>query len=200
MNRMKSKGQLELPVSFLPDGESNRWLAKYKQARLGKWSIRSGRSLADMSDLAAFYLALDRYDSAIDVAEFVRGHVVFAGDYNIWTFAANALCYGAYACRRTDRLDQEIALFEPVIVNPERVIPDRQQLEPEMLEERARLLTYGTERSVSARLRAIGTLRHQVYYYQAAKFNVPRTEWFPVGEFEQEISSALKLLRLNIEP
>jgi hypothetical protein len=197
---MKIKRQLELPVSFLPDGESNRWLAKYKQARLGKWSIRSGRSLADMSDLAAFYLALDRYDSAIEVAEFVRGNVFFAGDYNLWTFAADTLCFGAYACRRTDRLDQEIALFEPVIINPGRVIPDRQQLEPEMFEERAKLLAYGAERSVDARLRAIGTLRHQVYYYEAAKFNVPRTEWFPVADFEEEISSALKLLRLNIEP
>ncbi len=196
---MNVKGQLELPPSFLPAGESNRWLAKYKQARLEKWSIRSARSLTEMSDLGAFYLALDRYDQAIEVAEFVRGHVAFAGDYNIWTFAAIALCFGAYACRRSGRLDQEIALFEPVRIDPARIFGDREQLEPKMFKEGAELLAYGTERSVSARLRALTTLRHQVYFYEAANFHVPRTEWFPIAELENQISSALRLLRLNIE-
>ena len=196
---MSVKGQLELPDCFLPTGEPNRWLEQYKQARLRKWSVRSGRSLEEMSDLAAFYLAIARYDSAIEVAEFVHRHVVFAGDYNIWTFAAIALCHGAYACHRTGRIEQEMALFKPIRINPARIFGDRNQLEPEIRGERAKLLARSAEKSASARLDALTALRYQVYYFEAANFNVPKTEWFPIAELESQISLALELLRNNIE-
>ena len=90
---------IQLSRAFSPDDEKNAKLAKFKLARAAKWSLRSGKSLLDMGDLATYLLALNRREEAVEIGEFVSQNVQFAGNYDIWTPAAYAITVGARAAR-----------------------------------------------------------------------------------------------------
>jgi hypothetical protein len=52
---MRESNPPDLPVAFGPTAEPNHWLARFKAARVGKWSLKNSKSLREMADLA-FYL------------------------------------------------------------------------------------------------------------------------------------------------
>jgi hypothetical protein len=63
------------PPEALPEGESNRYVAKFK-ASLGKrWSYSRSETLYEIFDLAAFLWALERADEAVAVAAAVADAV-----------------------------------------------------------------------------------------------------------------------------
>jgi hypothetical protein len=79
------------PREALPDGESNRYLAKVKASLCKRWSASRRETLYEIADLAAFLWALERSDEALAVASWVavavpappplpKGGV----NYNVW--------------------------------------------------------------------------------------------------------------------
>lgn len=78
------------PNVALPDGESNRYLAKFKSSLCKRWSSTRMETLYEIFDLAAFLWALERNDEALPIAASVAASVPAPpplGDgfnYNVW--------------------------------------------------------------------------------------------------------------------
>lgn len=89
-NMSRKTASLDPPDVALPEGESNRYVAKFKATLCKRWSSTRMETLYEIFDLAAFLWALERNDEALAIA----GSVVAAvptrptlGDgfnYNIW--------------------------------------------------------------------------------------------------------------------
>lgn len=89
--RVAKKPSPEPPKEALPDGEPNRYLAKFKASLCKRWSVTRRETLYEIFDLAAFLWALDRPDEALAVAGSVAAEVPTPPplprggvNYNIW--------------------------------------------------------------------------------------------------------------------
>jgi hypothetical protein len=79
------------PNEALPDGESNRYLAKFKSSLSKRWSLTRMETLYEISDLAMFLWALDRKSEALAVANSVAASIPAPPplpgggfNYNVW--------------------------------------------------------------------------------------------------------------------
>ena len=78
------------PNEALPEGEPNRYLAKFKSSLVKRWSSTRMETLYEIFDLVAFLWALERNDEALAIAASVAASVPAPprlGDgfnYNIW--------------------------------------------------------------------------------------------------------------------
>jgi hypothetical protein len=79
------------PTEALPDGEANRYVAKFKAAHCKRWSSPRMETLYEIFDLAAFLWALERPDEAHAVVASVAAAVTATpplsrggSNYNIW--------------------------------------------------------------------------------------------------------------------
>jgi hypothetical protein len=97
-----------LPKAFDHKLEPNTKLAKFKEVRSGKWSLRSVKSR--------------RLEEAAEIAEFVAQNVSFQGNYKIWSPGAGAIGVGARACRMLGDESRRKRTFEPVRVAPPNII------------------------------------------------------------------------------
>ena len=97
----KKNVQAAHPHEALPEGETNRYLAKFKSSLCKRWALTRMETLYEIFDLAAFLWALQRDEEALAIAASVatsvpappplpRGGV----NYNIWCPAtlSHALC------------------------------------------------------------------------------------------------------------
>ena len=111
-----------LPNAFDPAGETNPKLVRFKVARVGKWNLRSSKSLWDMADLATYLLALDRLEEAAAIGEFISQSVLFEGNYNLWTPAARAIAVGVRALRLLGQSERADRIYQPIREHPDYVI------------------------------------------------------------------------------
>jgi hypothetical protein len=78
------------PTEALPEGESNRYVAKFKASLCKRWSITRMETLFEIFNLAAFLWALDRDKEALAIAATVADAIPappLAGrgvNYNLW--------------------------------------------------------------------------------------------------------------------
>ena len=71
---MPSKRAPEAPPDEAsPEGEPNRYLAKFKASLCKRWSSTRMETLYEIFDLAAFLWALERNDEALAIAGSVAG-------------------------------------------------------------------------------------------------------------------------------
>ncbi len=79
------------PQAALPDGESNRYLAKFKTSLSKRWSVTKSETLYEIFDLAMFLWALERSEESLSVATVVATAIPAPPplprervNYNIW--------------------------------------------------------------------------------------------------------------------
>ena len=86
----KKNVQAAHPHEALPEGETNRYLAKFKSSLCKRWALTRMETLYEIFDLVAFLWALERNDEALAIAASVAASVPAPprlGDgfnYNIW--------------------------------------------------------------------------------------------------------------------
>jgi hypothetical protein len=177
-----------LPRAFESAGEANGKLARFKRVRVGKWSLRSSKSLSDMADLATDLLALERYEEAAEIEEFVSQNVAFKGDYNLWTWAACAIGVGVRAWRLLGENNKADRVYQPVRDHPAYIInrssdDERLREAPDNIQRKAfRLVT-----------------RTYIMRLEDARAGRPGTEWFPVDQMESSLAEALAGIRESLE-
>lgn len=81
---------LSLPRAFDATNESNKIVAKAKQALAKKFSWKKRDVLYSAVDLAVTLIALERYDEALEVCQFL-GQFQFDGGFNLWCAIEMAL-------------------------------------------------------------------------------------------------------------
>ncbi len=176
------------PLSaFDPTGEANPKLARFKAARIDKWSLRSSKSLWDMSDLATYLLALERYGEAADIGEFVSRSVSFGGNYNLWTPAACAIAIGVRAARFLGENERSRHIYEPIGIHPHYVI--NRLMEEQTLRE--------TPDALNEKM-FMGITRSTVGRIEDAREGRADTEWYPIAEMEKYLALALAGLRKSL--
>jgi hypothetical protein len=79
------------PNEALPEGEPNRYLAKFKSSLCKRWSLTRMETLYEIADLALFLLALDREEEALAVAASIAASIPAPPplprggfNYNVW--------------------------------------------------------------------------------------------------------------------
>ncbi len=100
------------PNEALPDGESNRYLARFKSSLCKRWSLTRMDTLYEISDLALFLWALERNKEALGVANSVAASIPTPPplpgggfNYNVWcpaTFAHALVVHLSAARAQTD--------------------------------------------------------------------------------------------------
>lgn len=65
---MAKAQQPDPPPEALPDGETNRYVAKAKASLVKRWAVTRSETLYEIADLAAFLWALERPGEAVAVA------------------------------------------------------------------------------------------------------------------------------------
>ena len=182
----------KLPKAFDFSKETNAKLAKFKQVREGRWSLRSEKSLRDMAELALSLLALGRLEEVAQIGEFVAQNVSFHGDYDIWGAAADSIFAASRACRILGDEPRRRRLFEPIRVSPPNVINE--------IATRGAMDVYtdagGTPTGSSARLVA----RSHIGDLEDALSGRAGMEWMPIDVLEQQLVDALAGIRHSLEP
>jgi hypothetical protein len=98
---MKKNVPAAHPHAALPEGETNRYLAKFKSSLCKRWSFTRMETLYEIFDLAAFLWSLQRDQEAVAIAASVAASVPAPPplprggvNYNIWCPAtySHALC------------------------------------------------------------------------------------------------------------
>jgi hypothetical protein len=171
------------------DNETVPKLARFKRVRAGKWSLGSERSLLDMSDLAAYLLALERYPEVAELGEAVAANLVFKGSYILWGPGSLVIATGCRALRLLGHHEKARQVYNPIGLNPASVI-NRPIIE-QTIREAAGTLGRGAWKVV---------VRNYITELEDAYSGRPGTEWYPVEQMEAHLKEALALARRSIEP
>lgn len=91
LNMAKKSVPVAPPNAAVPDGESNRYLAKFKTSLCKRWTLTRMDTLYEISDLALFLWALERNREALAVANSIAAAIPAPPplpgggfNYNIW--------------------------------------------------------------------------------------------------------------------
>lgn len=102
------------PSPALPDGESNRYLAKFKSSLCKRWSLTRMETLYEIADLALFLWALGRNREALAVASSVAAAIPAPPplsrertNYNIWCPATFSHALASHLATSTSRTQAE---------------------------------------------------------------------------------------------
>jgi hypothetical protein len=85
------------PDEALPDGESNRFLAKFKSSLSKRWSLTRMETLYEIADLAVFLWALDRKEDALAVAASVAAGIPAPPPFSRGGFNYNVWCPATFS-------------------------------------------------------------------------------------------------------
>jgi hypothetical protein len=180
----------QLPLAFEFEGENVPKLAKFKRVRAGKWSLRSAKSLSEIAELATYLLALERYEEAAEIGQFVSEGIEFSGNYDLWSPASQSIAIGARASRMLGQEDRASKIFAPLKTNPSHCF--NQATLKQILRE-----TYDSLRQgVSLKLIAC----HNALVLEEFYAGRGGTEWYPITELEAQLNQALALIRQSLEP
>lgn len=102
------------PPVFLPDGEENNHLRKYKESGLKRWRLTRARHLQEIGDLALSLIALNRFEEAIAVCDFPTSRVQFDGKFNIWDFVEVCFALRFCALSRLGRFAEAHTPVQPI--------------------------------------------------------------------------------------
>lgn len=86
---------MEFPKAFFPEGETNKFLKKFKAGLSKRLSLSRMNELLEEARLGYYLHALERDKEALVVAEFLPAQVEFTGNFNIWTGVGDALVLSA---------------------------------------------------------------------------------------------------------
>jgi len=116
--KLAGEEMMNFPKAFLPDGEQNRFLMKYKSSL--KKTLTNMEGLFEEVDLAFYLTAIDRVDEALEVLGFLTSRINFDGNYNIWTPVGFGICLQGRLYRmKGDSLAADEA-FERIETHPLR--------------------------------------------------------------------------------
>src|SRR3954451_6347238 len=112
-----------LPKALRSESESNVFLKKFKSARESKVSFGKQSYLWDVSDLAHYLTALERWDEVVEVADFLIGNVSFPDPFNamIWLPVTYVVRCKFYAFNSQGREPEAISAIAPLITHPGHV-------------------------------------------------------------------------------
>lgn len=102
---------MEFPKVFFPEGETNKFLKKFKASLSKKLSLSRMNELLEEARLGYYLHALGRDKEALAVAEFLPAQVEFTGNWNIWTGVSDALVLSV----RLNRLAKNQAKYQAAL-------------------------------------------------------------------------------------
>lgn len=198
---MGKSTQPDLPAAFGPKGETNQWLAQFKSARVGKWSLKSSKSLREMADLGFFLTALGRFDEALEVLGYPSDRVAFAGDYNIWTWVRVCISLRYRLLLECGRHEEAIDSIQRLRGYPYAIEP-RPEVLNSLFAERRLGMQQVQDRTVQARGRVRVTLLSILYsctQISMCRAGILNMEEQLLQDFETLYKSALEALREMLE-
>jgi hypothetical protein len=100
MTPPKKASPVPFPPVFFPAGETDPFLAKFKASLSKRLSLSRMETLYEEVDLAVYLTAKHRETEALEVASFLPAHLVFSGNYNLWSPVASALTVATFLLGR----------------------------------------------------------------------------------------------------